>query len=46
MYGDPGAWRQIAAENADRLPSVRRLRPGTELRLPPVEGAEAAQVSR
>jgi hypothetical protein len=34
-YGDAGQWRRIADENIDRLPNIRRLPVGTELRLPP-----------
>ncbi len=34
-YGDPGLWRVIADANP-RLPNLRRLAAGTELRLPPL----------
>ena len=39
-YGNPGEWRRIADANSRQLPLVRRLRPGTQLVIPPVlEGA-------
>jgi len=37
VYGDPG--RYIAVARANRLNTVRALRPGAELRLPPVRAA-------
>jgi nucleoid-associated protein YgaU len=36
-YGDAASWRLIADENADRLPDLRRLTPGTELRIPAID---------
>ena len=36
-YGDAASWTLIADANADRLPDLRRLTPGTELRLPAVD---------
>jgi nucleoid-associated protein YgaU len=37
-YGDPGLWRVIADENPN-LNNLRRLVPGVELQLPPLEKA-------
>jgi hypothetical protein len=42
-YGDSALWRAIADENPD-LPSVRRLRPGTLLLIPPLEVFTKQQV--
>jgi nucleoid-associated protein YgaU len=42
QYGDPAMWRTIADRNADRLDNLRRLRPGTELRLPPLDAPPPA----
>lgn len=44
-YGDCAAWRVIAdfAENRNKIPNPRRLPPGLELRLPPIEDSQAAR---
>ena len=39
IYGDPAAWRVIAKGNLDRIDNPRRLRPGLELALPPLESS-------
>lgn len=42
LYDDPREWRRIADANAAVLPDVRRVTPGTELLIPPIEtGAPA-----
>ena len=41
QYADPREWRRIADANADVLPDVRRLAPGTELRVPPLDAASS-----
>jgi hypothetical protein len=38
-YDDPREWRRIADANAGVLDDVRRVRPGTELRIPPLDPA-------
>jgi LysM repeat protein len=36
-YGDPGEWRRIADHNDNVIPNPRRLVPGTELIIPPLD---------
>lgn len=36
-YRDPGEWRRIADANPNETANVRRLNPGTVLRIPPTE---------
>ena len=36
-YGDPGEWRRIADNNDNVIPNPRRLIPGTELIIPPLD---------
>jgi nucleoid-associated protein YgaU len=45
-YGDPGEWRRIAEANADVLPSVRALVPGTTLVIPPIDVVAAPRRAR
>lgn len=42
QYGDPRRWRAIADANAAVLDDVRRLRPGVELEIPPLDPAVRA----
>jgi nucleoid-associated protein YgaU len=39
-YGDPALWRAIAAANSIRFP--RKLKPGTEILIPPLETGAAS----
>ncbi|MGF1580050.1 MAG: peptidoglycan-binding protein [Gemmataceae bacterium] len=39
-YGNSALWRVIAEKNQDQLTNLRRLTPGTELRLPPLDDGQ------
>jgi LysM repeat protein len=41
-YGNPALWRPIADENQDLL-DIRRLLPGTSLRIPPLDPADSGR---
>lgn len=45
-YGDAGLWHVIAERNAAVIPNPRRLRLGTELRLPPLDSVQRANGGR
>ncbi|MGD9081286.1 MAG: LysM peptidoglycan-binding domain-containing protein [Desulfobacterales bacterium] len=44
-YDDPREWRRIADANADIIDNPRRLKPGTVLRIPPIDVFTSPTVS-